>query len=174
MSGFLFCIAGLLDAVTKFATIRAAMTGDNFWEAAQGAKDLLLRNALDAFVVWDFPQTILGFCGLIVAAAFGALVGGSVDLIVRLEAVAGGASVSAAEGAAHPVIVGVVAGAISFVVLHFLNGLLIDIIDTVYLCFATDRDLQRVSRKEVHDIYAQLPVRCRAPRSFWCGSPCKF
>lgn len=95
VAGFLFCVAGLLDAVTKFATIRAAMTGDHFWEAAVGAKDLLLRNALDAFVVWDFPGTILGFCALIVAAAFGALVGGAVNLSVRIEAAAWGASVQA-------------------------------------------------------------------------------
>lgn len=25
------------------------------------------------------------------------------------------------------------------------------------MCFATDRDLQRVSRKEIHDVYAKLP-----------------
>lgn len=70
------------------------MTGDQFWDAATGAKDLLLRNALDAFVVWDFPETILGFCAFIVAAAFGTLVGGGVNLAVRIEAVAQGASVS--------------------------------------------------------------------------------
>lgn len=44
------------------------------------------------------------------------------------------------------------------VVLGFFVHLLEDVIDTVYVCYAIDRDRAEVNKPEVHDVYVQLPI----------------
>ena len=49
LSCCLQCIWGLIEYITKFATIRAAITGEAFFEAGRNVTDLLMRNALKAY-----------------------------------------------------------------------------------------------------------------------------
>lgn len=42
------CVYSLIDYLTKFATVRMAITGEAFLEAARRATDLLARNFLKA------------------------------------------------------------------------------------------------------------------------------
>ena len=43
------CIWALVEFLTKFATVRAAITGEAFFEAGRNVTDLLRRNFLKAF-----------------------------------------------------------------------------------------------------------------------------
>lgn len=45
-----------------------------------------------------------------------------------------------------------------FFVLHFVASLLLDIVDTVYICYAMDKDTHVVTRPEVHAIYQEVPT----------------
>lgn len=49
LSCCLQCIWGVIEYITKFATIRAAITGEAFFEAGRSVTDLLMRNALKAY-----------------------------------------------------------------------------------------------------------------------------
>jgi hypothetical protein len=49
LSCCLECIWGLIEYVTKFATVRAAITGEAFLEAGRNVTDLLMRNFLKAY-----------------------------------------------------------------------------------------------------------------------------
>lgn len=51
--------------------------------------------------------------------------------------------------------------------LGFLVRVLDEVIDTVYVCFAIDRDKGEVSKQEVHSVYVLLPIsrNDRAPLS---------
>ena len=49
LSCCLQCIWGLIEYITKFATIRAAITGEAFFEAGRNVTDLLMRNFLKAY-----------------------------------------------------------------------------------------------------------------------------
>ena len=49
LSCCLQCVWGLIEYITKFATIRAAITGEAFFEAGRSVTDLLMRNALKAY-----------------------------------------------------------------------------------------------------------------------------
>ena len=49
LSCCLQCIWGLIEYVTKFATVRAAITGEAFLEAGRNVTDLLMRNFLKAY-----------------------------------------------------------------------------------------------------------------------------
>ena len=44
------------------------------------------------------------------------------------------------------------------VVLGFFVHLLDNVIDTIYVCYAIDRDRGEVCKAEVHDVYVQLPI----------------
>lgn len=44
-------------------------------------------------------------------------------------------------------------------VLGFFVHVLDNVIDTVYVCYAIDRDRGEVCKQEVHDIYVSLPIR---------------
>lgn len=54
------CIANLLlslvEYLTKFATIWAAIKGDSFLDSGRKVSDLLKRNMLDSLRIWWFPQ----------------------------------------------------------------------------------------------------------------------
>ena len=43
------CIGTLVEFLTKFATVRAAITGEAFFEAGRSVTELLRRNFLKAF-----------------------------------------------------------------------------------------------------------------------------
>lgn len=44
------------------------------------------------------------------------------------------------------------------VVLSFFVLVLDNVIDTVYVCYAIDRDRGEVSKQKVHDVYVHLPI----------------
>ncbi|GAB2240436.1 hypothetical protein Droror1_Dr00020954 [Drosera rotundifolia] len=50
------------------------------------------------------------------------------------------------------------------VVLGFFAHLLDNVIDTVYVCYAIDRDRGDVSKPDVHEVYVHLPIS-RSQRS---------
>ncbi|KAF5187217.1 Choline transporter-like protein, partial [Thalictrum thalictroides] len=54
--------------------------------------------------------------------------------------------------------VAVLAWLLLIVVLGFFVHVLDNVIDTVYVCFAIDRDKGEVCKQEVHEVYVYLPV----------------
>lgn len=54
--------------------------------------------------------------------------------------------------------VAVIAGLLLIVVLGFFVHVLDNVIETVYVCFAIDRDKGEVFKQEVHDVYVHLPI----------------
>lgn len=55
---------------------------------------------------------------------------------------------------------GVILGFISFfvawVVLAFFSGILLDIVDSTYLCYAIDKDTQSITKPDIHEIYSKV------------------
>ncbi|KAF5839602.1 plasma-membrane choline transporter-domain-containing protein [Dunaliella salina] len=52
-------IYAVIEYLTKFATVRMAMTGQRFFDAGRSVVDLLARNAMDTLGVWWLPPLIL-------------------------------------------------------------------------------------------------------------------
>ncbi|KAG1672799.1 hypothetical protein FOA52_002787 [Chlamydomonas sp. UWO 241] len=137
----------IVEMVTKFATVRCAITGEAFWAATRGVATLLERAFLDSFGVWWFPPMILQMCGLVLSALWSA--------VVYFAAAASWSGLSNGRGYAG--IVAAVSFVLSWLVLSFFAALLLDIVDTVFVCFAMDRDAAAVSRADVHAVYNRLP-----------------
>jgi hypothetical protein len=55
----LLALLQLLEAVTKFAVVKLAITGDALMPSCRSTADLLARNLLDSVGVWWFPGMIL-------------------------------------------------------------------------------------------------------------------
>merc|ERR1712216_709992 len=53
------CIYAIIEYISKFATLQAAMTGAAFCDAAANVTDLLQRNFLAAYGAYAFPGMIL-------------------------------------------------------------------------------------------------------------------
>ncbi|KAK9846092.1 hypothetical protein WJX84_002167 [Apatococcus fuscideae] len=145
------CLAEVLfqfvEFLTKFATVRCAITGEAFFKAGRNAVDLLKRNALSTGAVWFFPPIIIQITSFTLSIALGLLVG----LGVRLTWPDPGSILRAA------IALGIIGAVLSLVVLLFLGNILLDVVDAVYFCYAMDLDSQRVTRQDIHDVISKVP-----------------
>jgi hypothetical protein len=66
----------ILEAVTKFAVVRLAITGEALLPCCRSTADLLARNLLDSVGVWWFPGMVLQVTALLAAGLWGAAVAG--------------------------------------------------------------------------------------------------
>lgn len=55
-------------------------------------------------------------------------------------------------------LVAVLAWLVLMVVLSFFVHVLDNVIDTIYVCYAIDRDRGEVYKPEVHEVYVHLPI----------------
>ena len=75
------CFFQLVEFLTKFATVRAAITGEAFLAAGRSATDLLKRNFLKAYAVWFIPPMVLQTAAFLLSAAWGCVVFGLAWLV---------------------------------------------------------------------------------------------
>eukprot|EP00775_Hariotina_reticulata_P001350 gene1350-1691_t len=146
LSCFEFLIT-LLEAVTKFAVVRIAITGEPLMEGCRKTTELLSRNLLDTVGVWWFPGMILQVTAFVLAGIWGLAV------FAASYTFWGKSDVGLSSGIA----MGVVAFFFGLITIAFLNSILLSIVDAVYICFAMDRDAHACSRLEVHQVYDLLP-----------------
>ncbi|KAL2649814.1 hypothetical protein R1flu_017942 [Riccia fluitans] len=139
------CLLQIVEFVTKFTTNYAAITGAGFCASAMMIFDLLKRNFLSTVVVETVAGRLLGQTVFVVSAVYGFLVWGGLCVFAH------GWKTSWAVGIAS------LAFVILFLVLYFFMQVLNNIVDTVYICYAMDKDHNVVSRTEVHDVLVLLP-----------------
>ena len=143
------CLLELIEFLTKFATIRCAVTGEAFCEAARNATDLLKRNLLPTVGVWYFPPMVLGLFSFIlsvvcaVAAFFVARFSFEGELSLVLTE-----SILLAFFVFFIVLVGV----------SFFANLLLSVVDAVFMCYASDKDRSVVTHVEIHDVFQAVPM----------------
>ncbi|KAK4764961.1 hypothetical protein SAY86_026051 [Trapa natans] len=147
------CVNALLSSIeflNKFTINFAAITGEAYCTSARMTYELLKRNLLSAVFVETVSTRLLGgivfvFSAIYAIAAWGILKGVT-DLGVDSYFLA------------------LLAWAALTLVLGFFIHVLDNVIDTVYICYAIDRDRGEVCKQDVHEVYVQLPIsRNRAP-----------
>lgn len=152
----------VLEQLSKFGVVFAAITGDDFFTAARQATSLLSRNLLSTAAVFYFPGTMVGLTNLVLSAAWSAAAGlTSYHLAfapAAARAIAEGATDVGPVAAQSAIAVGVVAFLFAYVALAFLASVLLSAVDAAYLCFAIDRDRHLVTREEVHAVMLLLPA----------------
>lgn len=137
----------LIELVTKFATVRLAITGESFMEGGKGVTDMLSRNFLNTFGVWWFPPMILQMASVVISFIWATVI----------YAVSSNAWSKLHQGHEYAASLAIIAFLLTWAVVSFFASLILNVIESVYICFALDRDLQAVTRAEVHAVYHQLP-----------------
>lgn len=141
------CVNALLSAfefLNKFTINFSAITGESYCSSARLTYELLRRNLLSAVIVETISTRLLAGIILVLSAIY------AIVVCVILQA-ASGLEVESYFVAA-------MAFVLLIVVLGFLVSVLDNVIDTVYICYAIDRDKGEVCKQEVHEIYVHLPI----------------
>lgn len=140
------CLAEIIETVTKFATIQCAITGEALCDAGREVTRLLKDNFLSAVRVWWLPEMILTMASVVFAVAYGVAVGVSVRLVGRLDD----------DEAA---IVGFVAAFVGLLVLSFLFNVLLVCVDAVFICYARDKDQNKITKPEIVAVYDEVTLK---------------
>lgn len=138
------CALSTIDFLNQFTINFAAITGQSYCSSAKMSYELLKRNLLSAVVVETISSRLL-FGVMFVVTVIYAIV---VCAILKAATSLGG----------DAYFVAVVAWALLFLILYYFVHVLDNVIDTIYICYAMDKDTGDVSRSEVHDVYVRLPV----------------
>ncbi|PPS14795.1 hypothetical protein GOBAR_AA05782 [Gossypium barbadense] len=149
------CVNALLSAIdflNKFTINFAAITGEAYCTSARMTYELLRRNLLSAVFVETVSTRLLAGVIFVLSAVYAiavcAILKGVSDLGVNMYTVAA------------------LAWVLLILVLGFFVHVLDNVIDTVYICYAIDRDRGEVYKHEVHDVYVQLPISRNSRSSY--------
>mmetsp|Transcript_4069 Transcript_4069/g.14235 ORF Transcript_4069/g.14235 Transcript_4069/m.14235 type:complete len:537 (-) Transcript_4069:109-1719(-) len=144
------CFAAVFEALTKFATIHAAITGQAFCDAGRDVVSLLKRNFLAAYGVWWLPPMVLNMFSFIFSAGVGVAI-----YLVSLPILEDhhGNNVGSTEA----LIVALITGFLSLVILAFFSSILLNIVDSTFVLYAMDRDQACVTMPDIHAIFGEVP-----------------
>ncbi|KAK9787237.1 hypothetical protein WJX73_001621 [Symbiochloris irregularis] len=144
------CFFQLFEFITKFATVRAAITGEAFLTAGRGAFDLFRRNFLKAYAVWWLPPLVLQTGAFLISAVWGGAVFGLAWLLSHGR--------YPHHAMAGSTMLGILAFLLAWIVQSFFANVLLNVVDAVFMCYAMDRDTQAVTNMEVHEVFSHVPV----------------
>nr|GMC81157.1 CTL-like protein DDB_G0288717 [Ipomoea batatas] len=142
-----FCVNTLLSAIdflNKFTIIFAAITGESYCTSAEMTYELLERNLLSTVIVEIVSTRILAGISFVLSAIYAIVVCIILKAVVHLGMEA--------------YLVSAAAWLLLIVVLSFFVLVLDNVVDTVYVCYAIDRDRGEVSKQKVHEVYVHLPI----------------
>ncbi|CAA7020682.1 unnamed protein product [Microthlaspi erraticum] len=137
-------LLGAIDYLNKFTINFAAITGEAYCTSAKMTYELLRRNLLSAVFVETVSTRILTGIVFVLSSAYA----------VATWAVLRGVSNLGKDS----YLVAVLAWLVLIVILAFLVNVLDNVIDTIYVCYAIDRDKGDVCKQEVHEVYVHLPI----------------
>ncbi|GMH02973.1 hypothetical protein Nepgr_004812 [Nepenthes gracilis] len=133
-----------IDFLNKFTINFVAITGEAYCTSARMTYELLKRNLLSAVFVETISTRLLAGVIFVISTIYAivlcAILNGATDLGVDVYYVAA------------------LAWLLLMVVLGFLVHVLDNVIDTVYVCYAIDRDRGEVCKTDVHEVYVHLPI----------------
>ncbi|XP_004231027.1 uncharacterized protein [Solanum lycopersicum] len=156
-----FCANTLLSAVefvNKFTINFAAITGEAYCTSAKMTYELLKRNLLSPVFVETVSTRLLAGIIFVLSTIYAILV----FVVVR----------AASNLDVESYLIAVLAWLLLMVILGFFVFVLDNVIDTVYVCYAIDRDRGEVCKQEVHDVYVHLPIsRSHSSASYGARSP---
>uniref|UniRef100_A0A5B7BUJ3 Choline transporter-like protein n=1 Tax=Davidia involucrata TaxID=16924 RepID=A0A5B7BUJ3_DAVIN len=141
------CVNTLLTAIdflNKFTINFAAITGEAYCTSARMTYELLKRNLLSAVFVETVSTRLLAGIIFVLSAIY------AIAVCAILKAVS--------DLGVDSYFVAVIAWVLLIMVLGFFVHVLDNVIDTVYVCYAIDRDRGEVCKQEVHEVYVHLPI----------------
>jgi len=143
------CIYALIEYISRFAMIQASMSGEAFCDAARSITDLLSRNFLLAYGTYAFPKYILSAVVVILSMAFG-------YVAYVTSAIGYAFTEDVFVGKAYSYGVGILCFAITYIVLDFFVMILLNVVDSIFVCYAIDKDRNAVHHPDLHAVFAEV------------------
>ncbi|KAK1261637.1 hypothetical protein QJS04_geneDACA001179 [Acorus gramineus] len=144
-----FCMSAI-DFLNKFTINFAAITGESYCYSAMMSYELLKRNLLSPVFVETVSTRILVGIIFVLSAVYAIVVCAVLKAVTALGVDA--------------YFVAALAWALLILILGFFVHVMDNVIDTIYVCYAIDRDKGEVCKHEVHEVYVCLPIsRCDRP-----------
>ncbi|XP_057494928.1 uncharacterized protein LOC130780016 [Actinidia eriantha] len=141
------CVNALVvafDFLNKFTINFAAITGEAYCSSARMTYELLKRNLLSAVFVETVSTRLLAGIIFVLSAIYAIVVCAILNGVSNLGV--------------DSYFVAAMAWVLLLVVLGYFVHVLDNVIDTVYVCYAIDRDRGEVCKQEVHEVYVHLPI----------------
>ena len=138
----IYCILSKIKYWCKMATIISGITGKSFYQSGQTVRHLFMSsfgNMSLSAGVWWIPPMILNFFTFWISLVWGMYVG---------TAFGGNNTASAYVGVAVLVIV--------WYLMHFFAGVLLVIVDAVFMCFLIDMDKGVVTKPDLHAVLGEV------------------
>ncbi|CAL1388538.1 unnamed protein product [Linum trigynum] len=133
-----------IEFLNKFTINFVAITGEAYCTSARMTYELLKRNLLSAVLVEVISTRILAGITFVLSAVYA---------IVVCAILKGAMSLGT-----DAYYVAILAWLVLIVVLGFFVHVLDNVINTIYICYAIDRDRGEVYKSDVHEVYVHLPI----------------
>ncbi|GIL46270.1 hypothetical protein Vafri_3287 [Volvox africanus] len=141
-------IVSASEKFTRFTSITAAVTGQAFIPAARAAFNLLQINFLPPYSLWWVPHTLLDVISALLALCWAAVV-----FIVTYTT----------NKQYKPVVMNVSLAAAAVAFFLMLYGLLftaklqMDVVHSLYICYAMDQQQRRTTHPSIHSVLRKVP-----------------
>ena len=155
VSCFASCLLDLISSISRFSTIYMAMSGTDFFRSCTEAIDLLSRNAMDAYTVWWLPPLVIKLPCILCSIILGY---SSYFVSIMLWGHSRPSS-QTDGGVLHllALVVSTLAALSVWATLSFFASALLDVVDSVFVCYAIDRDVCACSQPQVHQVLKEVP-----------------
>ncbi|XP_059450741.1 uncharacterized protein LOC132181504 [Corylus avellana] len=133
-----------IDFLNKFTINFVAITGEAYCTSARMTYELLKRNLLSAVFVETISTRLLAGIIFVLSAIY------AIAACAILKAVT--------QLGVDSYYVAALAWVLLIMVLGFFVHVLDNAVDTIYVCYAVDRDRGEVCKQEVHEVFVHLPI----------------
>ncbi|XP_022947465.1 CTL-like protein DDB_G0288717 [Cucurbita moschata] len=133
-----------VDYLNKFTITFAAITGEAYCSSARMTYELLKRNLLSTVFVETISTRLLLGIAFVLSTIYAIVACAILRAVSHLGA--------------DTYLVAFAAWLLLIVILEFFIHVLDNVIETVYVCYAIDRDRGEVCKQDVHEVYVHLPI----------------
>jgi len=142
-------IAHIIEWVTDFAVVRMAITGESFFSAGKSVVDMMKHNLINAYAIWWFPPIVLFVCSFLMSL--------SVSVVLALAARnTWNDDEDLTDVRAWSWYLFLICFVLMMSVLYFFSELLIDAVNTIFVCFAIDRESKTEKNHKAHEVFNSL------------------
>ena len=155
VTAFMDCISTLIETLTKFATIQCAISGEDLCTSGREVTRLLNDNFLSAVRVWWLPEYLCGLSVFFLSIAY------SLFCTITFGLSTGFGDFDIFEGRHAAVFwTGLIS---AYLVLSFFFNVLLSCVDSVFICYALDKDRNTLSKPDIYSIYTEVTEKSVEP-----------
>ena len=139
----------LAEALTEYTVMYTAISGQKLMDAGRECVAMLKRNFGDAFAMWAFPGAMLSSLVFFMSLVWGITIGMATYILTIND-----------EYQLHATfLTGGLTLVFSLIIMAYFASIVLDTTKAVFLCYCIDKDSSQVTKNEVHEVFAAVPMQ---------------